>query len=293
MGSLRSPDNRGKVNAQRHPEPLSRKESAPLPGYLWSTYTLSMKNLGKVAKTILKRVEESTGKSIQFLRDEKLSVLSTLQMARHGAEFHVLRYKPTDEPLDYIVAFQAGFVLRLFENEPDRRFDFSPNANAQKQVEVLVAAGQALSPQDSKAMPSFSKLIAQWSLMNLRSLPIGMRIDRWISTEYPELKELQKSGIATQQQQNMDVLGHRLGKLIVPTPLLGPNAAYALFADRLLGSESFSVPYEAMGLLAHGKELMGIWDSTPANATGDCHLVDQWANACGMACWYDWLPYNA
>lgn len=251
-----------------------------------------MKNLGKTAQGILERVEEKTGKSIQFLRDDKLSVLSTLQMARNGAEFHILRYKPSDEPLDYFVAFQAGFVLRLFDNEPDMRFDFSPNPQASKQIGVLASAGQSLSPQDLKAVPEFSKAVAQWALMNLRSLPIGMRIDRWIATQYPELKDLQKTGIAVQQQQNMDVLAYRMGKLTVPTTLLGPNAAYALFADRLLGSESFRIPYEAMGLLAHGKELMHIWDETSPDATHDCQLVDRWANACGMTDWYDWLLYS-
>lgn len=51
-----------------------------------------MQHLRAVRKGILKRVEERTGRSIQFLRDEKLSLLATLQMARNGADFHVLRY---------------------------------------------------------------------------------------------------------------------------------------------------------------------------------------------------------
>ena len=61
-------------------------------------------------------------------------------MARNGAEFHVLRYKPTNDPLDYFVVFQAGFVLRLFENEKLTRFDFSPAPDVYKQVETLVSA---------------------------------------------------------------------------------------------------------------------------------------------------------
>lgn len=51
------------------------------------------------------------------MRDEKLSLLATLQMARNGANFHVL---PSNEPFDYVVAFQAAFVLRLFEIEPSK-----------------------------------------------------------------------------------------------------------------------------------------------------------------------------
>src|SRR5450755_2989240 len=101
-----------------------------------------MQHLRAATKGILKRVEERTGKSIEFMRDEKLSLLATLQMARNGAEFHVLRYRPTDEPLDYMVAFQAGFVLRLFENEPSKRFDFAPSPTAGQYVEPLLAAEQ-------------------------------------------------------------------------------------------------------------------------------------------------------
>jgi hypothetical protein len=251
-----------------------------------------MKKLSKVANNILSRVEAETGKSIQFLRDDKLSVVAALQIARNGAEFHVFRYKPSNEPFDYFVAFQAGFVLRLFQNEKSKRFDFSPAPNAFTHVETLVSAGLKLNQQDLKALPDFAKVVAHWALLTLRSLPIGMRIDRWISTEYPELKELQKAGIAVLQQQNMEVFAYKLGKLSLPTTLLGANAAYALFADRLLGSESYGVPYEAMGLASHGRELLQIWDETPAAATSDCDLVNRWASASGMNGWYDWIPYR-
>ena len=40
-----------------------------------------MKNLSKKANSILERVEFETGKGIQFLRDDELSVLATLQRA--------------------------------------------------------------------------------------------------------------------------------------------------------------------------------------------------------------------
>ncbi len=251
-----------------------------------------MKNLRSVTKGILERVEEITGKSIQFLRDDNLKLLSTIQMARNGADYHVLRYRPSNDPIDYFVAFQAGFILRLFENEPTRRFDFGPTEVASKQVEILLSAGQALGSADRQMLPQFANFVSQWALLNLRSLPIGMRIDRWIATEYPELKELQKSGIAIQQQQNIDVLAYKIGKLTVPVSLLGANAAYALFADRITGTESFSIPYEAAGLLNHGRELLQVWDEIPSDAINDCQLVDSWASKLGMNDWYAWIPYK-
>lgn len=251
-----------------------------------------MNNLRSVTKGILNRVEKKTGKSIQFLRDEKLTLLATLQMARNGADYHVLRYRPSNEPLDYMVAFQAGFVLRLFENEPLARFDFSPEATSGSNVEPLLAAGQFLGPEDKRVLSEFAKFLAQWVLMNLRSLPIGMRIDSWIAAEYPELKELQASSIALQQQQNMNLLSHRIGKLTIPTTLMGPVAAYALFADRLSGSEGFAIPFEAAGVLAQGETLLRIWDELPFDATHDCELVDAWAAKCSLNGWYRWIPYH-
>ena len=128
--------------------------------------------------------------------------------------------------------------------------------------------------------------------MNLRSLPIGMRRDQWIAADYPELRELQQCGIAVQQQQSMDVMAFRVGKLTVPTTLLGTLAAYALFADRLMGSETFAIPFQASGLLGHGEELLRIWDAVPHRPVKDCALVDQWAGASGMSGWFSWVPYQ-
>lgn len=60
-------------------------------------------------KGIPMRVEVQSGKSIQFMRDEKLLLLATLQVARDGAAFHVFRYRPGNEPLDHVIAFLAAW----------------------------------------------------------------------------------------------------------------------------------------------------------------------------------------
>src|SRR5690606_35011365 len=125
---------------------------------------------------------------------------------------------------------------------------------------------------------------------NLRSLPIGMRIDQWIIVEHPELAELQRDSIALQQQQNANLLSFRRGKLAIPTPLMGSIAAYAVFADRLTGRGTYSIPYGAAGVLAQGEQLMDIWDRVPVDARHDCELVDRWAEAEGITGWYTWIP---
>jgi hypothetical protein len=54
----------------------------------------------------------------------------------------VLRYRPTNEPLDYWVAYQAGYLLRLLELPPAERFDFAGTGTAPGQVEELLTTGQ-------------------------------------------------------------------------------------------------------------------------------------------------------
>jgi hypothetical protein len=241
---------------------------------------------------ILKRVEDLSGKSIQFMRDESLQVLSTLQIARNGAEFHVLRYQPSDKPIDYLVAYQAGFALRMFQNPPEERFDFVSTDDAVAGVSELVKTGQALSEQDLADLPKFSEFVAHWALMNLRSLPVGMRIDQWIATEYPELKVLQLENHHVQQQMNMRALTYQQGNLTLPVTLMGTLAAFALFSDKLAGQVRYAIPFSAAGVIDDGKHLLKLLDTVPKDPTHDMELVEKWADACGMSRWFKWNPYQ-
>jgi hypothetical protein len=226
------------------------------------------------------------------MRDESLQVLSTLQIARNGAEFHVLRYQPSDKPLDYLVAYQAAFALRIFENPADQRFDFNRTDEAIKGVTQLLTASQPLTEADSDGLPQFAELVAHWALMNLRSLPIGMRIDRWLAADYPELREQQLASHLQQQQQNMNVLTLSQGKLHVPVTLLSTVAAYALFSDQLDGTRRYAIPFEAAGVIEDGRHLLKILDAIPNESVNDRKLVDHWADACGMTGWFAWTTYQ-
>lgn len=251
-----------------------------------------MNNLRAATRGVLQSVEEVTGRPIQFMRDDSLKVMATLQMARQGASFHVLRYRPSDSPLDYLVVQQAAFILRLYENDPAQRFDFVPSDTAGGLMESLIPAGRPLAGADAKALPEFAKFTAQWALMNVRSLPVGMRVDAWINATLPDLHDLQRASLSAQQQENVQVLSYRLGGLSAPRLLLGMLAAYAMFVDRLYGTQGYAVPYRAGGLQDHGAELLQAWDAIDAGATHDIELIDRWAALSGLAGQYNWIPFR-
>ncbi len=252
-----------------------------------------MKNLRQITQNILQSVEEISGKSVQMMRDESLSVLASLTIARNGVPFHILRYKPSNDPLDYFVAHQAGFVLRLYGCLPSQRFDFRGNEAGVQTIGNLLSVASGSFKGQEEEIQTYSQMLSQWALMNLRSLPIGMRIDEWISKSFPDLHDLQQQGIATQQQQNINLLSMKMGKYHIPSSLMGPVSAYALFGDRLTESDSFSTPFTAAGLRDQGVELLKIWDAISHDPSADCQLVDAWAATSQMSNWYEWNPHKS
>jgi len=250
-----------------------------------------MLNLRSVTRQILQSVEDKTGKSVQLMQDDNLAVLATLQMARHGAGFHILRYKPTNDPLDYLIAHQAGFVLRLYDTPADLRFDLTSLAD-ETHAKALALLIQHHPQADAALAGQFAHHLVQWTLMMLRSVPIGMRVDHWIRRTYPDLHDQQDASIALQQQQHVAALSMNLQGMTVPDALFGPYAAYALFGDDLTGQNTYSIPFGASGLLTAGHGLMDIWRQTPESPEHDTALVDAWAQSMGIRDWYTWQPFE-
>ena len=251
-----------------------------------------MKSLRPETIGILERVEALSGRPVEFKPDSSLTLRATIQIARNGASAHVLKYRQSKEPLDYWVAYQAGYVLRLFELPPAERVDFASTGIGEGGVELLLTTGQPLTDNDKSLLPQFAKMTTHWAMMNLRSYATGMRIDRWLADEHSRLRDLQAEGVDLIQQENLQLLSKRLGNLSIPVTLLAPVAAYALFADRLLGKSLYAIPYRAAGVLEAGKELLAISDELPADPAHDRALVDAWASAIGMNGWYGWTPYK-
>jgi hypothetical protein len=162
---------------------------------------------------MLQTIETLSGRPVEFKPDSSLSLRATLQLARNGAPAHVLRYRPSNDPLDYWVAYQAGYLLRLLELPTSERFDFSGTGLAGDRVHELLTAGLTLTEAERSEAPGFANAVAHWAMVNLRSYAIGLRIDRWIAEEYPSLKAMQRQGMDAIQEENLRLLSRRSGKL--------------------------------------------------------------------------------
>lgn len=101
--------------------------------------------LRETTRKILDLVEHTSSYPVLVTEDPSLKTLATVRMVRGDAPAHTITYNPaaSTQP-DYLIAYQCGFILRLFANPPSERWDLAPAANGREIVHRLQSGHQRL-----------------------------------------------------------------------------------------------------------------------------------------------------
>ena len=229
----------------------------------------------------------------------ELPVLATATMSPHAAGSYVVRYRAGIRFKDYAVAFQCGHILRQLALPEGERRQFATNATATSWGESLVRAHLARAKQPllpNEVLGDFAGKLVGGLFTQLRSIPVGMRIDAWLAEEYPALADEQAASFAVQQEEALVSLSPKVREFSPDEIVAGSillNAANALFCDRLVGTATYQVPFVAAGFGELGGTLLAIFDELPADPESDVALVDRWAAEIGLAGKYAWIPVPA
>jgi hypothetical protein len=253
---------------------------------------------GQASNRIIKLVEEKTGLPVHVDPDPNLpgTTLASVKMARGRTPLHQVAYQPNAATSpDYLIVFQCAFILRLYACEPDNRFDLTSAPGAETAIRPMVRAHPPCEGMPSDAVERYVTFLRDTILMQLRSIPTGLRVDDWIRKEFPELAELQQQAMRRQLQDGLATLEPKT-RTSVPETIFDHsarmNAAQAAFwADRLQRPE-FVVAYRSTGFLDRGQELLKMFTNLPDAPASDRDLVDTWAKALGVSDWYQWQPYS-
>ena len=256
-------------------------------------------NLSETTRTLLRLVETRSGISVNVEPDPSMpdTMLAKVVMARGALALHRVTYRPDSSTApDYLICQQAGFILRLFDTPPEKRFDFAPSPEGEAAIERLVRSHPVMKALPPKAVPQLCQILRDGLLSHLRTIPLGMRVDRWLATEFPSLVELQKASVLRQLQDAATTLApqHRQvspQKIFDATQAI--SAAFALFWAGRLNQPQLALPFKAAGYFQAGQQLLSIWESTPDAAENDRAMIDGWAEKLGIAGWYQWVPYSA
>ena len=240
---------------------------------------------------IVAEVERLTNRPVRIEEDQSLKVMAQMTVARGDMPLHQLRYKPTGtNPPDYFVASQCGYVIRLYQAPPDKRFEYGPGPDGRRKLNELL-----MDREIPPAVREMGDFLFQGLVTQLRSIPLGLRVDEWLLAQFAELHDLQVTGVKAQLEENVQVIP--LGaKGVFPAKLykanISMNAAFAAFWARKWSDNSITLPYKAAGLLDEGLGLLKIYDRVPADAAHDPELVEQWAFDLGLKGWYALVPHQ-
>ena len=244
-------------------------------------------------------MEKQSGLPVQVVPMKDLAVAAKVTMSPHATDSYVIQVRAGLSYADYAVAFQCGHVLRSLGVPVDDRVQFASVPSAMAWGERLVRAhlnAAKKPPLPDSVVAGFVGQLVGGLLVQLRSIPVGMRIDAWLAEEFPSLGDLQAEAFAAQQQEALGCLSPQV-KLTVPDEIIAGsillNTAYALFCDRVLASPSYEVPYASAGFRDLGNALLAIYDEVPGDPTSDRVLVDRWAAEIGLGGMYQWVPFPA
>lgn len=240
--------------------------------------------LHPATQQLIRTVEELSGRFVQVTEDPELKVMATIRTARGIAPAHFLRYRPGTRAVDYLVAYQLGFLVRLFSCPVDERWEVVATSEEQQRgIEALELTGF---PQD------FAQGMIDQIVIQLRTYSVGVRVDDWIWKNLPELWPQQEHSIRSQLAENLQSLAPEIRQKF-PKPLIDANsamnAAYATTWGETLGEPQFAIPFKALGYGGKSKELLAILEEVPDDPRADRLLIERWAKCLGLdgACHFE------
>ena len=248
-------------------------------------------NARETQANFLERLQQATGTPVLLQADSQFLGHATIRMARPNQPAHLLLYKPEHEAvLPYLVTYQCSFALRLVESPPESRFDLVDRPNMHPDVLSLMQkhhqTGSSLTPA---TLGELARRFGNSLGLQLRSMPIALRIDKQIYEQHPELRPLQQQSLDLQLQENMQSLSPRATELAPPEiirPNASMNAAFAKFFAGLWNSPIVFAPYVAAGYGDVADRLLAHFDRLGDQPQQDRELVLAWAQELGLDGWF-------
>ena len=233
---------------------------------------------------LLARTEDVSGYPVEVIPDEALSTPAAVRMARGDASHHIILYNPkkTGTP-DYYVCLQCGFVLRHFAVPAEDRHDLTAAEKGREavreQLTTMSDRGRLPGLGESEVEALTAHLLSGLGIQ-LRSVPIEMRVNAWLLEEHPELRSAQETAVRKQLIEDTQALETRKS---IPTSVfrtsVSMNSTQALYWAGALGDDGLARPYREAGYTTDGRHLLRMWHRIDADPASDQELIDAWAKA--------------
>ncbi len=248
------------------------------------------------AKELEERLIEISGWPVLVEPSNEIPGYATLRMASEATPVHYFRYKPEfSSDLPYLQAFQYTLALRTLEADPENRFDVMSSQALATELPRMV--GTHLREHHLKfhesMIPPLCSQFANGLGVQVRTLPVTIRVERTILEQYPSLGALQRKNNERHLQESMAALGADI-RAIAPPKVFHANvsmsAAFAKFLGREWNEPHLATAFVSAGYEKIADELLAIADTIDSSPNGDRLLVEAWAEKVGISNWYVTVP---
>lgn len=243
-------------------------------------------------------VEQASGKPVLIQADPDLKLIAKIAIARGDAPAHVVTFNPKyGEAADYHIVVQCGHALRVYLTPPAERFDVASTEAGRREAATLVERHLRQGGTDLPAhvRGRLGDQLYDGLILQLRSIPVGFRVDAWVRDTFPALVEPQRRSATRQLDEYQAAFAPQIKKIAPETiyrASIGMNAAFASFWGRELSDPAVTIPYKVAGLLAVGEELLAAADAMPVDPASDRALIRAWGDLLGIGGWYAFAPFG-
>jgi hypothetical protein len=241
---------------------------------------------------VVAQVESVTGYPVHVQSDPNLNVLATVKAANPSVPFTLVRVRPDNTGTnEYVVCFQCGFVLRQASLPEGEGWDIAAAYRGRKELDRVIQKSMA-GKVSQDARSAFVENLLGGLIVQLRSVPIGLRVDQWIHKQYPALADQQRSSIERQLNDNLAVLSPNIKRMapeVVYTASAAMNAAVAVYWSNEWDDNTLAVPYKAGGFMGIADRLLSRFREVDPAPEYDRTLIDLWASELGIAGWYEFV----
>ena len=146
-------------------------------------------------------MEQASGKPVLIQADPDLKLIAKIVIARGDAPAHVVTFNPKyGEAADYHIVAQCGHALRVYLTPPLDRFDVASTEVGRREAATLVddhlrRGGTNLTDH---VRGRLGDQLYDGLILQLRSIPVGFRVDAWVRDTFPALVEPQRRSASRQ-----------------------------------------------------------------------------------------------
>lgn len=255
---------------------------------------MSLKLLDSV-HNLLEKVNEETGKEVLLLENSTMASMVESKIAKKSDKNHFIVYSSRHTPeINHLVASKALQMLRVNQTSSENRriaVAYQENMNSAR---MGIALEVERKPHLQMALNDPS-MTSTWilSLVNqLISQPANINIESQIFTDFPELRNYQRSVISAQFKDFNLTLSKEVEGLspsIIYNSSAIMNYVYLKSIDRITGSDFI----DNLNCIVKKSRSENLYNYTYNNlkdsVVSDMEIVDYWADFFNLREWYKWV----